>query len=162
VPTCHKFAFQNNATGKIEFMKCKLMILLIFAVKTVFCQTKEEDLAQLKQLNARFIHNFVTNDTASHHKIIHPDFVCIASNGAVIQREDYLKGWANGFSSQKFKYWDYREEYIRIFGSMALVRSMIKYIIISDGKESERMSIYTDTYVKESGEWRCVQAQITR
>lgn len=29
------------------------------------------------------------------------------------------------------------------------------------GKECERMSIYTETYVKEKGEWKCVQAQIT-
>jgi hypothetical protein len=30
-------------------------------------------------LNAKFINNFVTNDSVEHSKIIHKDFVCISS-----------------------------------------------------------------------------------
>jgi len=30
-----------------------------------------------------------------------------------------------------------------------------------EGKEVKGNSVYTDTYVKEDGVWRCVQAQIT-
>lgn len=72
-------------------MKVCLMIFLLLSGRLVLGQSKE-DLDQLKQLNARFIHNFVSNDTASHNKIIHPDFVCIAGNGAVIQRDEYMNG----------------------------------------------------------------------
>ncbi len=129
---------------------------------TITASAQADDLATLKKLNATFIHNFVTNDTASHNRIIHPDFQYIASNGNVVNRKDYLVDWAHGFDPKVIKYWDYRDEHIRIFGSMALVRSINKMIIIRDGKEITAMTIYTDTYLKENGEWKCVQAQITR
>jgi hypothetical protein len=41
------------------------------------------------------------------------------------------------------------------------VRSVNKAIIIKNGKEITGMTQYTDTYVKEYGEWKCIQAQIT-
>jgi hypothetical protein len=34
--------------------------------------------------------------------------------------------------------------------------------MIRDGKESTGMSMYTDTYIKENGEWKCVQAQLSK
>ena len=48
------------------------------------------DVAQLSGLNAQFIQNFLHNDTMAHNKIIYKDFICIASNGAVINRDDYI------------------------------------------------------------------------
>jgi len=36
---------------------------------------------QLRALNARFIHNFVTNDVASHDAILHPRFINIWPTG---------------------------------------------------------------------------------
>jgi ketosteroid isomerase-like protein len=126
-----------------------------------FAQSRDADLAQLRKVNATFIHNFVTNDTASHNRIIHKDFVCISEQGTVVPRDAYLKAWAHGFDMKVYKYWDYREEKIRLFGDMALVRAVNKYIIINDGKEVTGMTIYTDTYVRVNGQWRCVQAQIT-
>ncbi len=122
----------------------------------------QTDLEQLKKLNATFIHNYVTNDTASHNKILHPDFICISGNGLVIGRTDYLNQWAHGFDPQVCTYWDYRDEFITLFGSVALVHAVNKYTIRNkDGKSVTGMTIYTDTYLKENGKWLCVQAQIT-
>lgn len=120
----------------------------------------QEDMKELKRLNAKFIHNFVTNDTASHSQIIHRDFVCITSEGQSIERKEYLDGWAHGFDG--FKYWDYRNEDIKIFGNTALVHSQNKFIVVRDGKEIAGMSMYTDTYIKENGQWKCVQAQLSK
>jgi hypothetical protein len=122
--------------------------------------TAGSDLAQLKEMNARFIHNFVTNDSAAHCQILHRDFVCISPDGAWIDRKNYLAWWAHGFDG--YKYWDYRDENIKVFGSTALVHAKNKYIVIREGKEITGMSMYTDTYIKENGQWKCVQAQITR
>jgi hypothetical protein len=36
-----------------------------------------ETMNELRALNARFIHNFVTNDVASHDAILHPRFINI-------------------------------------------------------------------------------------
>jgi hypothetical protein len=140
-------------------------IMCIVALLAILCKAQAQnnrnnDLTQLKALNAKFINNFVTNDSAAHSKIIHKDFVCISTTGAYIDRQKYLNDWAHGFDG--FIYWDYRDENIKIFGSTALVHAKNKYIVVRDGKEITGMSLYTDTYVKENGEWKCVQAQITR
>jgi ketosteroid isomerase-like protein len=121
----------------------------------------EEDIAQLKIINARFIHNYVTNDVASHEKIIHPQFVHISSKGKWVDRAQYLLNWKTGFDPTVILYWDYRSEKITVIGTTALVRSVNKFTILENGKETTAMSQYTDTYVKENGTWRCIQAQIT-
>ncbi len=137
-------------------------ILLLFSLLQFFWTNAQkipnEDLQKLKELNAKFIHNFVTNDTALHAKIIHSDFVSISSDGKYINRKDYLAKWAHGFDG--FKYWDYRDERISIFGSTALVRAQNKYIFTKEGTEYTGMAMYTDVYIKENGQWRCIQAQI--
>ncbi len=33
--------------------------------------------AELRALDARFIHNFITNDVPSHDTILHEGFICI-------------------------------------------------------------------------------------
>lgn len=120
-----------------------------------------DDLSQLQALNARFIHNFVTNNVASHDQIIHENFVCITSRGKWVNRSTYLHEWKTGFDPTTYAYWDYRNEKITIIGSTALVRSVTKYTIVKDGNETTGMTQYTDTYVKEHGEWKCIQAQLT-
>ena len=136
-----------------------LILLLALTPCAVFAQT--DDRALLSKLNATFIHNFVTNDTISHSKIIHKDFIYISSSGRVVPRDEYMKNWAHGYDAKVYKYWDYRDEAIRIFGNTALVRSLDKYTVVENGKDVTGMTIYTDTYIKENGEWKCVQAQIT-
>lgn len=117
------------------------------------------DMAQLKKLNAQFIQNFVNNDVAAQAKIIHADFVHISSEGKSINRNDYLDAWAHG--SDGYLYWDYRDEQIKIFGNTALVHAKNKFTLVKDGKEITGMSLYTDIYIKENKEWKCIQAQIT-
>ena len=117
--------------------------------------------AELRALNARFIHNFITNDVPSHHAILHERFICITPAGARVGRADYLKAWATGFDPDRIPYFDYRDEKIDVFGDTALLRSTNKSIRMVDGVETTGMTMYTDIYVRQGGTWKCVQAQIT-
>lgn len=117
--------------------------------------------AELKQLNARFIHNFVTNDVPSHDAILHPEFLCISSKGQRVGRADYLRAWATGFDPEVYLYWDLRDECITRLGDVALVRATNKYTLRQDGRETTGMTAYTDTYIRENGRWLCLQAQLT-
>src|SRR6185295_4992619 len=83
------------------------------AVRRRACDTElsmSTHLARLKQLNARFIHNFVTNDVASHAAITHENFLHMTVRGGRQNRADYLKAWASGFDPEVIVYWDYRDE----------------------------------------------------
>ena len=119
------------------------------------------DTAQLSALNAQFIKNFLTQDVKAHSEIIHKDFVCIESNGAIVSREVYLKNWATDHDNSGYTSFTYTDELIRIFGNMALVRAKTVYTTNVEGKKVEGYTIYTDTYIKENGKWQCVQVQIT-
>ncbi|MGL4488920.1 MAG: nuclear transport factor 2 family protein [Rhizobiaceae bacterium] len=121
----------------------------------------ENDLSTLRALNARFIHNFITCDVASHSEIIHPRFMCISTNGSKQGRADYLHDWATDFDPDVIIYWDTRAEQIDIFGDVALVRATNKYVRHIEGKDITGMTTYTDIYIREGGKWLCIQAQLT-
>lgn len=123
---------------------------------------EEKDREALSALNAQFIKNFINNDTAAHNKIIHKDFVCIEGSGEIVDREKYMNEWAHGYDSKVYTSFYCDDEFIRIFGNVALVRSKTSSIKIDNGKIINGNSVYTDTYLKENGKWLCIQAQITR
>lgn len=124
-------------------------------------QRRRHDRCLARALNARFIHNFITNDVPSHDALLHKDFVCITPQGVWVGRADYLKAWATGFDPERIPYYDYRDELISVFGTTALLRSTNKSIRVKDGVETAGMTMYTDIYVHQDGAWKCVQAQIT-
>ena len=116
---------------------------------------------ELRALNARFIHNFVTSDVPSHDVILHPDFINIWPTGQRWDRATYLRYWATAFDPNVIVYWDVRDELITVIGDVALVRSTNKHIRRRDGNEVTAMTMYTDTYLFENGAWKCIQAQLT-
>jgi ketosteroid isomerase-like protein len=100
-------------------------------------------------------------DTVAHNEIIHKDFICINSDGSISNREDYMKGWATGYTHSGYTSFSITDDNIRLFGDMALARSRTVYTKIVDGETVQGSSVYTDTYIKENGRWWCVQAHIT-
>ena len=123
--------------------------------------TQKSDQTRLSELNAEFITNFLTQDVTAHNKIIHKDFVCIESNGAIVPRDVYLKNWATDFDNSGYDSFAYKDELIRIFGNTALVRAKTVYTKNENGQVKEGYTIYTDTYVKKNDRWQCVQVQVT-
>lgn len=119
------------------------------------------DLAELRALNRRFIHNFVTRDVASHDALLHPRFHCITPGGARMERDDYLAYWATAFDPAVLVYWDLRDERIECFGALALVSATNRWIRNQRPAPVDGATCYTDTYVREDGRWRCVLAQLT-
>src|SRR5882724_3457762 len=91
--------------------KISVVFLLFFNVMTATSQSKDviedggisasgrtqSDSARLSALNKQFIRNFLQQDVAAHNEIIHPNFVCIESDGSIVHREEYLKNWASDY-----------------------------------------------------------------
>lgn len=121
----------------------------------------ESDLDTLRRLNKRFIHNFVTNDVASHDAILHPSFRALYPGGVHIDRAAYLKAWATGFDPAVITYWDMRDQRITLVGDTALVGATNRWVRVRDGAEVVGMTAYTDTYVRTGDGWLCVLAQLT-
>jgi hypothetical protein len=123
--------------------------------------TTATDLQTLRDLNKRFIHNFVTNDVPSHDAILHPEFRTVTSTGGHVARAPYLEAWATGFDPDVIVYWDMRDQRITLIGDTALVTATNRWIRIRDGREVLGMTCYTDSYVRTNGAWLCALAQIT-
>jgi hypothetical protein len=122
---------------------------------------QEPDSLNLSNLNRQFIENFIRQDTVRHSQIIDPDFVCIESDGTIVPRNTYMQGWADAYTKSGYTSFSITDEKIRIFGSTALIRSKTVFTKNSNGKTIHGNSIYTDTYRKRGGKWKCIQAQIT-
>lgn len=135
----------------------------LFSQNQTAMQAKNEahDKAMLTELNAQFIKNYITQDVKAHSELIHQDFVCIENNGNIIGREEYLKNWASDYQNSGVESFTCTDVFIRIFGDVALVRAKSVYTKKQKGKLITGYSVYTDTYLKENGRWRCVQAHMT-
>jgi hypothetical protein len=118
---------------------------------------QKSDKEILTEINAQFIKNYINNDTISHTKIIHPKFRCITSSGQWQSRKQYMKEWLNGYTPD-IKDYGYDEVSITQFGNMALVSAKTHWTLKNGNKGG---NLYTDVYVKEKGQWLCVQAQLT-
>ena len=121
----------------------------------------ETDMATLRALNKRFIHNFVTNDVSSHNAILHPSFRTIDTQGGHMNRAAYLEEWATGFNPDVITYWDMRDERITLLGDVALVGATNRWTRVRNGAEIQGMTCYTDTYIRAGETWLCILAQLT-
>ena len=131
------------------------------AVAPIKIVNADEDISQLSKLNKQFFQNFLNNDTVAHNKIVYKDFICIGGNGAIINRDDYMKGWSHGYDPGFYKSFIQQNEFIRMFGNTALVRAETVCSYMDNNKEILKTTVYTDTYIKLNGRWWCVQAQLT-
>lgn len=131
------------------------------AVLSIKTANVDEDIAELSKLNKQFFQNYLNNDTVAHNKIVYKDFICISGNGAIINRDDYMKGWSHGYDPVFYKSFIQQNESIRLFGNTALVRAETVCSYMENDTKVFLTTLYTDTYLKLNGRWWCVQAQLT-
>jgi ketosteroid isomerase-like protein len=125
-------------------------------------QGSDADETTLIAVNRQFIQNFLNNDTAEHTRIIHANFLFIGKDGSLHDRKEYMAGWAHGYDQKLIPEFVLEEVQVRIFGDMALIVAKTRDKTMRDGQWTIGETRYTDTYIKEKGEWKCVQVQLTR
>jgi len=139
------------------------LIPLLGIIITSFSQSSNKDKTALISINRQFIRNFLNNDTVEHNKIIHPsNFLFIGTNGKLLGRNEYMQSWAHGYDKTVMPEFELEEVQVRIFDNTALIVAKTKDKKIKDGAYVTGETRHTDTYIKEKGEWRCVQVQLTR
>ena len=140
-----------------------LLLILVTTVAITGIAQPSKDESTLISINRQFIRNFLNNDTVEHNKIIHPsNFLFIGTNGELLNRNEYMQAWAQDYDKTVMPEFDLEEVQVRIFDNMALIVAKTKDKKIKDGEYVTGETRYTDTYVKEKGEWKCVQVQLTR
>ena len=146
---------------------CMLVWLLFFSFE-VFSQgtsfkDSKNDVEILTRINEQFIRNYLNNDTVAHNKIIHPDkFLIVRSDGSLMNRRDYMLEWSKGYNKETIPEFQMLEPIVRVFGDMAVITAKTRFKYKKDGNWVIGETRYSDTYIRENGQWRCVHVQLTK
>ena len=116
----------------------------------------KSDLTTLERLNQEYVDAFMNADVDWYKEHLAEDFVCVESDGSVLNKIQFLTNTVKGPDVIDYKL---HEVDIRIYGNAALVRATGVWI---KEEGSMGMSRYTDVYIRINNEWKAVSAQITR
>src|SRR5262245_32497429 len=147
--------------------------IFLFSSMLIFClnafsqgtsiKESRNDVADLTSINEQFIRNYLNNDTVAHNKIIHPDkFLIVRSDGSLMNRKDYMLEWSKGYNKETIPEFQMLEPIVRVFGDMAVITAKTRFKYRKDGQWVIGESRYSDTYIRENGQWRCVHVQLTK
>ncbi len=112
--------------------------------------------ATQRRLNERYINSYLSADVAWYDDHLAEGFICIESDGTVLDKPRFLFRAARGPDVARYRLDQVR---IRILHGTALVHGTGLFAK-PDGTEGT--SRYTDVYVKLGGKWKVVSAQIIR
>ena len=116
----------------------------------------KSDLTTLERLNQEYVDAFMNADVDWYQEHLAEDFVCVESDGSVLNKIQFLSNTVKGPDVIDYKL---HEVDVRIYGNAALVRATGVWI---KEEGSMGMSRYTDVYIRTNNEWKAVSAQITR
>ena len=116
----------------------------------------KSDLTTLERLNQEYVDAFMNADVDWYKEHLAEDFVCVESDGSVLNKLQFLSNTMKGPDVIDYKL---HEVDVRVYGNAALIRATGVWI---KEEGSMGMSRYTDVYIKIGNEWKAVSAQITR
>jgi ketosteroid isomerase-like protein len=116
----------------------------------------DRDHTRLQQLNEQYIDAVMQANVNWYQQHLADDFVCIDSEGSVLNKEAFLEHTSRGPYVANYKVEDVK---VRIYGETALVQATGLFTR-KDGAPG--MCRYTDVYVRSGDDWKVVSAQITR
>jgi ketosteroid isomerase-like protein len=95
------------------------------------------------------------SDADWYDRHLTPDFACIVTSGAVVDRAAFLENAGKPHTTVKY---DLSEVSIRVHGDAALVSALGTW----ERKDGTRgRTRYIDVWVRKDGEWKAVSAQLT-
>jgi hypothetical protein len=114
------------------------------------------DESVLRQLNDQYIQSLIQADVEWYREHLAEDFLCIESNGSLLDKAQFLEKTAEGPDLADYRLTQVR---VRIYGDVALVhgQGLFKRRDATTGT-----SRYTDVYLRVGSDWKAISAQDTR
>src|SRR4051794_3919337 len=113
------------------------------------------DEATLRLLNDKYIEAFMTCNVDWYRDILAEDFRCIAVDGSILNKENFLIKAAKEPTVCEYNLSDVD---VRIYSDVGLVQATGSFLR-KDGTRGKNR--YTDAYVRNGSKWEVVTAQIT-
>ena len=113
------------------------------------------DEKSLTELNVQYVDSFMKADVEWYRQHLADEFICIESDGSLLDKSQFLRRTADGPGVQSYRLQDAR---IRIYGDVGLVHGLGMFTRLDGTTGTSR---YTDVYAKVDGAWKAISAQIT-
>ncbi len=114
------------------------------------------DETAIRQLNADYVHAFLTADVGRYRELLADDFSAVLATGRVIDRAEFLAQAAQPPGVVDFHLWDLA---IKQYGDTAVVSGLLSY---KRKDKTEVRTRYVDVWVRKDGRWQAEWAQFTR
>lgn len=114
------------------------------------------DLEVLLELNRNYVRSALESDVNWYAENLSEDFYITAPDGALLNREAFLKRIANPYPGTRAEAVDVM---VRILGEVAIIHSGYRDIRFTGEPSYGR---YTDIYERRNGRWLCVAAHFMR
>ena len=110
----------------------------------------------LLELNRNYVRSALKSDVRWYSENLSEDFYITAPDGALLNREEFLKRIANPYPGTEAEAVDVM---IRILGDVAIIHSGYRDKRLAGDTGYGR---YTDIYERRNGRWLCVAAHFMR
>ena len=112
--------------------------------------------AEIRRLNEAYVKASLAGDVDWYRNHLAEEFVCIDSDGSVLDKPAFLAMTARGSDLAEYRLDDVD---VRFYGDVALVRATGSWTAKNG---TPGISRYIDIYTRAGNEWKAVSAQITR
>ena len=142
-------------------MKGSVLVILLFHVlgPSVFAQTPTPDEAVL-QVERDLAKAYQRSDVAAITKGVMEGYTLTNSSGKVTTRANDLEEAKK--EDPKYEIFENENMKVRVHGGTAVVLGITHVKGVSGGKPFEAHFQFTDTFVKDNGQWRLYAGHVTK
>ena len=138
---------------------CIVCVALALHLMAQMPTSKDDQAKQILALENAWNPAEIRGDTGGLDLLLGADFVYTDSDGSVKQREKWLAGVKDDASQLDLL--GNQDEIVHMYGDAAIVTGEYYEKIRTKGKPVRRRGRFTDTWVKQNGQWKCVASQVT-
>jgi ketosteroid isomerase-like protein len=148
-------------------MKTKsLFIIGLIALLFLHLQLWAQDLVkvpsveeQLTQIEHEWGNSYVKRDPSFAQRITANDFSFVSPDGTMVGKDEYVK--SIGAGPTVFTAFNIETIKVRSYGDAAVVTGVAMITAKTGDKDESGRYSFTDTFVKQNGEWKVVSGQAT-
>ncbi len=149
---------------RMTIARCSVALMFVMAITTVVSTQQRQgtgDEQRLLQLERDWAQAMIKGDVGFMERTAHPDYTFVSPDGRLVTRSEDLADLKSGaYKAESATVDDVK---VRVYGGDTAVvtgRTVLKGTY--KGQDISGEYRFTDTFVKDKGEWRCVATQSTR
>ena len=132
---------------------------LVFAAQMQGRPTGTDDETQLIQLERSWNQAEMGRDAGAIASLFDETLVYVDYDGSLRNRAEYLRSVASPTSNPNHMYDEGMK--VHVYSNAGVVSGVYRETGVTKGKPYTRRARFTDTWIKQNGQWKCVASQST-